>query len=197
MIPSHVKKTVEKLKDRLKSLEGSVDVRSDKSAGNSSALWSSGPAYTILPLGLELGGSKPSAMSAKEPANKKNIFAYYVEGTNVTSCAIYGATGKKIATESFFADFDYVYSARFDADGVPVRIMEVSLEGGEPKYGCRFEDDGEYWYYEYHYENGVLISMITYSSNSAPGVKLFVEYEAETVVGIYFLRDCSKIYVYG
>lgn len=71
MIPNTVTEAVARLRNKLdasKPRRTSIDVKDSRVLHSS---WSKGPGFSVLPLGLELSGVKPSNLKKKEPSNKK------------------------------------------------------------------------------------------------------------------------------
>lgn len=195
MIPDKFKKLIEDLKSKLEvGLPEDVDVSRGK---GEEVKWSKGPSFSIMPYGLELAGVTPAPLLDSEPKSKKNCFKFYCsEAGEFYKSDIYGVSSTIVETEIYQAEDQWAYSVRFDDDGEAIRASAVMLEDGAPFLSCRLEEDGEYWCYEYRYEAGRIVSMVSYASNGVPGTEIFLERNGESLIGLYFFNKESRVYVY-
>jgi len=172
------------------------DLKSFRNLKACAVRWSAGPSIAIMPYGLELAGLSPSPLTIQEPKNKKNCFKYYYDHEVLVGVDVYGASGDEIEWEVFQLDGNESFCLRLDDDDEVVRVSGVMYNNGRPEIACRFEEDGEYWCYEYEYERDQAVSMRVYATNSAPGTRIYIDKEAEELMGLYFYNGSSKVYVY-
>lgn len=195
MVPDQFKSLLKILKSKLEAdLSEGADMQY---IASEEIKWSKGPSFSVLPYGLELSGVTPSPILSSEPKSKKNCFKFYsAEQCGFYKSDVYGVNSTVIETEIYQVEGQSTYSVRFDDDGEAIRASGVVFEGGVPNISCCLDEDGEYWCYEYRCEEGRVVSMITYASNSVPGTEIFVERDGENVTGLYFRNKDSKVYVY-
>lgn len=159
--------------------------------------WSRGPAYVLLPYGLELTGYPPAKKFSKRLKGDKNLHHYKVSGGNVVSAVSLNEKGRVVDVEVFFQEFENCFSIRFDNDHLPVSSTELYTLEGKVDFAIRVDIDGDYWAYKYFYEGGKVVKMLANASNSPPNIEIYVEYEIEKLSGLYFLKDARKVYLYG
>ncbi|WP_455921735.1 hypothetical protein [Pseudomonas putida] len=159
--------------------------------------WSRGPAYVLLPYGLELTGYPPAKKFSKRLKGDKNLHHYKVSGGNVVSSVSLNEKGCIVDVEVFLQESEKYFSIRFDNDQLPVSSTELCTLEGKVDFAIRVDIDGDYWAYKYFYEGGKVVKMLANASNSPPNIEIYVEYEVDELSGIYFWKSGHKVYLYG
>ncbi|KPX39697.1 hypothetical protein RA263_27320 [Pseudomonas syringae pv. tagetis] len=159
--------------------------------------WSKGPACSIIPLDLEMSGVKPAEFLAHEPKNKKNVYKNYFLGNTLIRVESFDRMGLLSEIESTKTDSGIRYSIRKNNFGEVNWLKAVEFEKGLPIRACRIDSDSEFWSYRYKWENMKIVEITTFSSNSIPGIRLFVDYSGDAVNSIFFDNKGSKIVIYN
>jgi len=162
----------------------------------SKVMWSKGVGISFIPYELEMSGVKPSKMVAKEPANKKNINRYYYFGARLKRVEIFNAKGEVHAFESFIYEGDRVYSLKVNRHGERLWLKVIHIEQGEVLRACRVDSDSEYWAFGYDWSEGCLERILTYSSNSLPGVKIYPVFDEGELVSLCSIFGEQRIVIY-
>jgi len=61
---------------------------------------------------------------------------------------------------------------------------------------CRVGFESDFWTFGYEWAGSFLEKILTYSSNSLPGVVIYPAYKKDEVVELYFIRNNEKFAVY-
>lgn len=162
----------------------------------SSVKWSKGGGISFIPYELEMSGIKPSRLSAKEPVSKKNINKYYYVEGQLNKVDVYNAKGEIHGFEYFFYDDRRAYSLKMNRHGERLWLKVIDIEQGEVRKACRIDFDSEFWTLGYEWSEGRLQEILTFSSNSLPGIKIYPVFEENNLVGLFTLRGEERIYVY-
>ncbi|ENY74697.1 hypothetical protein RDI61_28490 [Pseudomonas plecoglossicida] len=158
--------------------------------------WSKGVGISFIPYELEMSGVKPSRLTAKEPTSKKNINKYYYVDGRLQKVDIYNAKGEIHGFEYFFYDDRRDYSIKMNRHGERLWLKVIDKEQGEVRKACRVDFDSEFWTLGYDWNQGRLQEILTFSSNSLPGIKIYPVFEEGDLVGLFTLRGEEKIYIY-
>lgn len=162
----------------------------------SRVMWSKGVGISFIPYELELSGVKPCKLTVKEPASKKSISKYYYMGERLKKVDIYNAKGEVHGFEYFIYDEGRVYSLKMNRHGERLWLKVIDIEQGEVRKACRVDFDSEFWTLGYDWNKGRLQEILTFSSNSLPGIKIYPVFEAGDLVGLFSLCGEERIYVY-
>ncbi|MNJ42394.1 hypothetical protein D3C77_373650 [compost metagenome] len=195
MLPVKFESVLNDLKVKM-NLDLSVQSDDELSVKSNEVEWSKGPAYSLIPFGLELSGIKPSSVSNVEPKSKKNCYRYLSSSGVLLEVIIYGSSSAIIEKEIYFSEGDSKFAVRYDLDGEAVRASVLVSHNGMPCIGCRLEDDGEYWCYEYKFQGDELSSMLVYATNSVPGTEIFLSYDDNCLSGLYFYNGAVRVPIY-
>ncbi|MEB3900377.1 hypothetical protein ODI84_09315 [Pseudomonas putida] len=161
----------------------------------SQIMWSKG-GISFIPYELEMSGVKPCRLTVKEPASKKNTNKYYYVGGQLKKVDIYNAKGEVHEFEYFIYDDGRVYSLKMNRHGEHLWLKVIDIEQGEVRKACRVDFDSEFWTLGYDWNEGRLQEIMTFSSNSLPGVKIYPVFEEGDLVGLFSLCGEDRIYVY-
>ncbi|MDU8429710.1 hypothetical protein RYA99_13990 [Pseudomonas syringae pv. actinidifoliorum] len=159
--------------------------------------WSKGPACSIMPLELEMSGVIPARLLSQEPKNKKNVYKYFFASDALARIESLNRMGLANEVETVMTEGGIKYSLRKNNVGELSWLKAVEFDGGLPIRACRLDADSEYWTYRYTWEDKHIVEITSFSSNSLPGIRLFVDYCKETVSSIYFKNKDSKVTVYN
>lgn len=160
-------------------------------------LWSKGPSISIVPYELEMAGVTPSQLSTKEPSSKKNVYRHLYNNNGLQKIEIYNAKGQVHEAEMYSYVGTRIYSLKTNRHAENIWIKIAELDQGNVMRACRVDFDSEFWTFGYQWRDGVLQEILSFSSNSVPGIRIYPEYsEGNGLAGMYFVKDDTKIYVY-
>lgn len=160
-------------------------------------MWSKGVGTSFIPYELEMAGVSPSKMTAREPANKKSCLKYSYCGNDLVRVDVFNK-GSEIHEVEYYNKLNLrVYSLRVNRHDEILWIKAIEMVEGEVVAACRVDSDLEYWTFGYSWSNGQIEKILTYSSNSLPGLNIYPQCSTNGhLTGLYFIRDDKKIFVY-
>lgn len=159
--------------------------------------WSKGPAVSLVPYELEMAGVTPSKILLKEPSVKKNTYKHCYDEGRLQRVDVYNSKGEVHEVEYFIYDGSRVYSLKVNRHGEKLWLKAIELEQELVVRACRVDFDLEFWSFGYEWNGAQLQEILTFSSNSIPGVKVYPAYgENEELIALYFLNNEEKVYVY-
>lgn len=165
--------------------------------GGVKEVWAKGPAKSPIPYELELAGVTPCKFLAKEPAIKKNAHRYlYDDNARVKKVDIYSARGEPYEVEHYIYEGCRIYALKTNRHGENLWLKAVEYDQDQISRACRVDMDAEFWSFQYEWSERSLQEILTFSSNSVPGVKIYPEYRKNLLVGLYFMRGEERVYIY-
>ncbi|WDY60292.1 hypothetical protein [Pseudomonas sp. PSKL.D1] len=163
-----------------------------------SIAWSKGPAFNLIPFELEMSGVAPCKLTSKEPLAKKYVHKHCYHEGRLFKVDIYDAKGQVYEWEYYIYGEGRVYSLKINRHNEIGWLKAVDLQEGQVVRACRVDFDSEFWTFGYEWDNGRLQEILTLSSNSLPGVKLYPSFVSDNVIeSLYFLRGDQKVLVYS
>ncbi|UFH49092.1 hypothetical protein [Pseudomonas sp. KNUC1026] len=182
--------------DQARTLLAQSTLRTVQQAGLTVAFWSKSPAYTTMPLLMELSGFAPGRVYRTEPKSRKGIFAYYTTQNKVSRSEQYDAKEKLLEVVGYEYTPERIISRKFDKRGTCESLTLTVLADEQPSWACRVDSDGEYWCYEYTCNDGRVQNLIAYASNSVPGTVINVEYDEEAVACLWFEGPSGRVDIF-
>lgn len=162
-----------------------------------SVAWSKGPSESLIPYELEMSGVTPCKIAAKEPASKKNAHKHYYSNERLQKIEIHNSKGEVHEVDYFLYDGDLVYSFKQNRHGEQLWLKAVEIDREQPKRACRVDFDSEFWTFGYEWVDTRLQKILTFSSNSLPGVEIYPDYDdGEKPSALYFFNGEDRVYVY-
>lgn len=160
-------------------------------------LWSKGPSYSLVPLELQLAGVSPAGVGQKEPSNKKNAQKIHLcEGT-VMRVDYFNALGVHHETEKFFYGEKRTISLKINSHCEKIWLKISELENGKIRRAGRIDFDSEFWMYRYEWSGDIISEIVSFCSNSLPGVVIYPKYnDKKQLVGLYFKNGDASVNVF-
>lgn len=159
--------------------------------------WSKGPSYSLIPFELQMSDVSPAGIGLKEPSNKKNAQKIYRCEENVVRIDFFNARGVHHETEKFFYRGGRTISLKINNHGEKIWLKMSELENGKLSRAGRIDFDSEFWMYHYEWDGDIISEILSFCSNSAPGVVIYPGYdEKKQLVRLYFRNGDACVNVF-
>lgn len=160
-------------------------------------LWSKGPSYSIVPFELQMSDINPARAELSEPKNKKNAQKIYLSDGNVIRIDYFNARGCHHETEKIFYRENCTLSLKMNNHGEKIWLKVSEFKDKKVVMAGRVDFDSEFWLYRYEWNGDVVSEIISFCSNSVPGIVIYPEYdEHKNVTSMYFRNGDARINVF-
>ncbi|SEQ23817.1 hypothetical protein SAMN03159444_01291 [Pseudomonas sp. NFACC02] len=160
-------------------------------------LWSKGPSYSLVPFELQMSDVSPAGVGLKEPNDKKNAQKIYRCEGNVMRIDYFNARGVHHETEKYLYRGARAISLKINNHGEKIWLRMSELENGKVSMAGRIDFDSEFWMYHYKWDGDVISEIVSFCSDSVPGIVIYPEYnEKRQLVSLYFYKADTRVNVF-